>query len=229
MGVEGAEFRRQLEGCGFGREGFERGEDGGSGHLRGAGTDEDVVDVVNLEEDAGVADEACGAHFVSMLGEDGADKGAEVGRAIDNEDAVAGLVVDGGRGWLMEEGQDGFLLGGVRLKDGGEHGDVEDFDDHGWGRGEADVAGAFTQIGGVADEEAEAGRVEAGDARDVEDDAVKLADGGLEGGFEGLGFFAGDDAAGALDDGDVAAEADFDNEGHACSLELECATRWRRG
>lgn len=121
------------------------------------------------------------------------------------------------------------MLGGIRLEDGGEQSDFEDLRDHGRRCGEADVAGAFAEVGGVADEEAEAGRVEAGDARDVEDDAVKLADGGLEGGFEGLGFFAGDDAAGALDDGDVAAEAGFDIEGHACSLELECATRRRRG
>ena len=36
----------------------------------------------------------------------------------------------------------------------------------------------------------------------------------MEGGIEGVGFFAEDDAAAALDDGDVSAEAGFDFEGH---------------
>jgi hypothetical protein len=47
--------------------------------LRSAGADEDVVHVMELEEDASVANEAGGADFESMMGEDGAHESAEVG------------------------------------------------------------------------------------------------------------------------------------------------------
>lgn len=217
MGVEAAELRRELEGGGFGGEAFEGGENVGGGHLRGAGTNEDVIDVVDLEKDAGVADEAGGANFVSMLGEDGAHEGAEIRGTVDDEDAVTGLVVGRGRGGLAQEREGGFLLGGIRLEDRGEHGDVESFGDERWGGGEADIAPAFAQVRGVAHEKAHAHAVEAGDFGDVEDDVLKFANGGFEGGFEG-GELVGDDAAAALQDGDVAAEAGFDLERHAIPL-----------
>ena len=136
---------------------------------------------MNLEENAGVADEAGGADLVSTLGEDGADEGAEVGRTIDNKDAMAWVVMDGRRGGIAQEGEDGFLLGRVRVEDGREHSDLENLGDEGRGGGQADVSRAFAEVRGIADEEAHTHAVEAGDFSDVENDGVELADGVLEG------------------------------------------------
>ena len=57
-GVEAAELRSELEGGGLGREVFERGENCGRGHLGRAGSDDDEVDGMDLEQDFRVADEA---------------------------------------------------------------------------------------------------------------------------------------------------------------------------
>lgn len=147
MGVEAAEFRRELEGLRFGREVFECGEDRGGRHLGRARSHEDVVDRMHLEEDARVADEAGGFDVIAMLCEDGADEGAEVGRAVDDQNTMAGLAVPSGRGRLTEKRDDGFLLGRERFKDSGEQSNLEDFRDKRRRCGEAYVAIALAQIG----------------------------------------------------------------------------------
>ena len=68
-----------------------------------AGADEEEVDGLGVEEGFGVAEGADGVDVEAVLGEDGADEGAEVGGAVDEEDAAA-------VGWL------GFLRGGGALE-----------------------------------------------------------------------------------------------------------------
>jgi hypothetical protein len=214
MGVQGAEFRRELKGGGLGRDVFKRGQDGGGGHLRCARTDEDVVDRIEREKDAGVADEAGGADLVPVAMEHGADEGAEVGGAIDDEHAMSGMIVDTGRGRLAEKGEDRFLLAGVRVDDGVEHRELEDLRDECRLCGEADVATAFAEISSVAHEEPDAGTVDASSAGNIEHDALEFRDDSLEGGFEGVQLVAEDNVAGAMQDEDVPAEALFDLKGH---------------
>ena len=84
----------------------------------------------------------------------------------------------------------------------------------GWRSGQADVAVALAEVGGVADEESHAGAVEAGDSGEVEHNAMELTDDTVEDGFEELELFAVNDAAGALEDEDVATKAFFNLEGH---------------
>ena len=129
-------------------------------------------------------------------------------------DAEAALLGSGLSGALAEEGEDGFLFGGEGLEGCGEHGEFEQPDEEGRGHGEADVAAAFAQMGGVADEQAEADRVEALELGEREDEAVELERGQVEGGLEGLGFGAEDDAAGAANDVDVAGKARLESEWH---------------
>ena len=54
-----------------------------------AGANEEEVDGLGVEEGFGVAEGADGVDVEAVLGEDGADEGAEVGGAIDEEDAAA--------------------------------------------------------------------------------------------------------------------------------------------
>ena len=222
QGVEGAEFRRELEGGGLGRDGFERFEDRCGRHLGSAGTDEDVVDRIDGQQDARVADEAGGGDFIAVAAEDGADEGAEVGGAIDNEDTVTGLVVGVRRCGLAKEGQDGILFVRVGVDDGVKESDLEDFVDEGGRRGKADVAGALAEVGGVADDEADSGAVDASDGGDIEHDALEFADDFIERSFEVVQLVAEDDVAGALQDEDVAAEALFDLEGHRVLGRVRC-------
>ena len=67
-----------------------------------AGADEEVVGGLGDEEGFGVAEGGDGAEVEAVLGEDGADEGAEVGRAVDEEDAAAALLLGfcGGGGFL---------------------------------------------------------------------------------------------------------------------------------
>jgi hypothetical protein len=182
--------------------------------LRCARTDEDVVDRIQREKDAGVADEACGADLVPVAMEHGADEGAEVGGAIDDKDAMSWLIVDARRGRLAEKGEDRFLLAGVRVDDGVEHRELEDLRDEGRLCGEADVATAFAEISSVAHEEPDAGTVDASSAGNIEHDALEFRDDSLEGGFEGVQLVAEDNVAGALQDENIATEAFFDLKGH---------------
>jgi len=89
------------------------------------------------------------------------------------------------------------------VDDGGEQRDLEQLGDEVRRSGQANVAIALAEVGGVADEQAHAGAIEAGDGGEVEHDAMELADDPVEGGCEGIQFFAEHDAAGALEDEDV--------------------------
>ena len=127
---------------------------------------------------------------------------------VDEEDARAGGPLGiGGRG-LAEEGEDGFFLGGIAVQDRGEAGELEQLGDKRRRSGEADVATAAAQALGEADEQADADAVESGDFATAEDELIEgIIDGLVDCGFERLGFRTEHDAAGAVNDVDVAGKA----------------------
>lgn len=213
-GVEAAELWCELEGSSFGCDTPECGEDRGGGELRGTGPDEDVIDGLNLEKDAGVTDERGRLDVVSAMAEYSANEGAKIGRAIHDEDAVTRLFRQRFECGLAKERQDGFLFGGRGREDGGEQGHIEQFGDEGWRSSKAEIAATLAEIRGVANEQAEARAVEARNTGGIENDPGEFADGGLESRFQGLCLPAEDDTARALEDRDVATEAKFDCKRH---------------
>lgn len=219
VGVAGAQVRLKADdGC-AGRESAKGGGDGVTGKLGGAGADEEDVGLADAEKDFCVADEAGGADVVSLLGEDGGGKGAEVAGLLEEHDGWAGFGAEVAAGVLLEEGEDGVLFGGKGGKDGGEARHVEELGDEGRGRGEAEASVALAEERGIADEKAEAGAVEASDLGEMEDELAEVAAVFVQdGSFEGLPFFAGEDAAPALDDVNATADAGFQFEEHGASF-----------
>ena len=122
MGVASLEIFAEVAGDGSGGSVAQVLGDDFGGHVGVAGADEDVVYVIGAEEDFGVAEHAGGFDVEAVLGEDGADEGAEVGGGIDEQDAVAALLFGDLGGGFFEEGLERGLFGGVDLEDGVEHG-----------------------------------------------------------------------------------------------------------
>lgn len=202
QGVVGFEVGAEMEDGGVGGDGGETVGGHLGGKLRVAGADEDVVGGVDAEEEFGVTEGAGGANVVSVLREDGAGEGAEVGGGVEDEQAGAAGCFRSSRVGAVVKGEDGFLFG-REAAENGDAGEVEQVGDEGGSGCEVNAAAVFGEVGRLAHEEAESHAVESREAAEIEDDSREAALSVIDGGVEGFFVVAKDDAAGALDDVDA--------------------------
>ena len=147
LGVERLEVVREVKRAGFGGERRKRAQDRFRRELRRSRTDEDVVRAVHFQQDAGIAFGG-GAHIQAVRTQNGGDEDAELGGLVDEEDARAASLRNGGACGALQEGADGFVFGGVTAQNAGELGELEQGDEErGW-RGEANVAATLAETGG---------------------------------------------------------------------------------
>lgn len=188
------------------------------GKLRSSGADEDEVDGIDAKEKFGVAQGADGSHIEAVLRENAADKHAEVGGRIKDEQTAGAFSGDiGGRG-LLKEGLDCDLFDRVAAKDVGEVRDSEQVGDEWLRSGEADGSATLAEAACVAHEEAKAGTVHAVELGEVQDDAGEFKFGLVKGGFQYKAVVARHEAALAVDDVDFPAKARFQGERHGSSF-----------
>jgi len=202
------------------------GGDGGEtvgGHLgwelSAAGADEDVVGGVDAKEEFGVAEGAGGADVVSVLGEDGAGEGAEIGGGIEDEQAGASRCFRSSRVGAVVKGEDGFLFGCEARKDGHSC-EIEEVGDEGGSGREVNASAVLCEVGRLADEEAEAHAVEPREAAEIEDESGEAALSVIDGGVERALVVAEDNAAGALNDVDAADVTRAERERHRASKKI---------
>ncbi len=132
---------------------------------------------MEAEQDFRVGDETCEFDLAAVLGEQGGDEGGKVKGLIDDHDAAASAGGSGGRGLVLHEGENGIFLGGESVDNAVDAGYPEELSDVSGGVGEAEISVAAAEADGGADDEAEAGAVEALDSGGVEDDLPEVAAG----------------------------------------------------